>query len=329
MPPVAANLNPWINDAREACSDEAKAVAFWERHRGWEDSPACPRCGDTDVYKMQADWRYRWRCRGCKKQYTVRIGTIMEDSKIPVRHWTMALWLHCAGKKGFASKQLQRMTGLSYKSALFCAHRIRFAMSDEPDGPLLGAVEVDETYVGGKPRKHGKYAMDKAAAEGRELPKNKRGAGTKKIPVVAMVERGGRVVASPVANVTGDSLKGAIRHYVHPRSRIHTDDLRLYRGIGDSFAGGHRSVNHTNDEFVRYDEDGVVSHTNTIEGFFSLFKRGITGIYHSVSPRHLHRYVDAAAWRYSNRHMDDGERMAHLVRCTEGKRLANRHSAAL
>jgi transposase-like protein len=333
MPPVAKNLNPWIDDAREACSDETLAVEFWERHR-WGDDPACPRCGDMDVYMMQGkggqrDARFRWRCRGCGKQYTVRIGTVMEDSKIPVRHWTLGVWLHCAGKKGFASKQLQRMTGLSYKSALFMAHRIRFAMAGEPTSPLLGTVEVDETYVGGKPRKVTRYQREKAEREGRPIPPNKRGRGTKKIPVVAMVERGGRVVASPMQTVNGETLKGAIREYVHPYSRIMTDDLRLYRGIGESFAYGHRAVNHTEDEYVRYDADGVTTHTNTVEGFFSLLKRGITGIYHSVSPRHLHRYVDAAAWRYSHRHIDDGHRIVALVRACEGKRLANRKSAAL
>lgn len=113
------------------------------------------------------------------------------------------------------------------------------------------------------------------------------------------------------------------------RPPINTDDLKLYKGIGKHFDGGHRTVNHTEDEFARVDADGVVAHINSAEGFFSLLKRGINGIYHSVSPRHLHRYVDAAAWLYSNRHCDDGERMARLVRCAEGKRLANRHSAAL
>lgn len=247
-------------------------------------------------------------------------------------HWTLALWLHCAGKKGFASKQLQRMTGLSYKSALFMAHRIRYAMSDEPATALLGtagAVEVDETYVGGKPRKPTKRQREKAAAEGRELPKSKRGRGTKKIPVVAIVERGGRVVASPVQSVTGETLKEAIRTYVDPRARINTDELVLYRGIGAEFEGGHRTVQHSQDEYVRYDADGAVAHINSAEGFFSLLKRGIQGVYHSVSPRHLHRYVDAAAWRYSNRRSDDGERMRLLVQCCEGKRLPNRKSAAL
>lgn len=237
--------------------------------------------------------------------------------------------MHCASKKGFASKQLQRMTGLSYKSSLFLAHRIRFAMADEPSSAFLGDVEVDETYVGGKPRKLSKRAKEKLVEEGREIPRAKPGRGTKKIPVVAVVERGGRVVASPVANVTGDVLKGAIRTYADKTARIHTDELVLYKGIGSEFDGGHHTTTHREDEYVRYGPDGVVAHTNTVEGFFSLLKRGITGVYHSVSPRHLHRYVDAAAWRYTARREDDGQRMAILIRACEGKRLPNRHSAAL
>jgi transposase-like protein len=334
MPPIAKNLNPWINDAREACHDETRAVEFWERHRGWDDCAGCVHCGSVDVYKMQAaaggrDSRFRWRCRDCGKQYTVRIGTIMEDSKIPVRHWTLAVWMYCASKKGFAAKQFQRMTGLSYKSSLFLAHRIRFAMSDEPETPLIGTVEVDETYIGGKPRKLSKQAKEKLIAEGKPIPKNKRGAGTKKIPVVALVERGGRVVASPVQTVTGKLVKDAIRAYVHPYSRIMTDELHVYVGIGKDFAYGHRTTRHKDGEYARLDEDGIVTHSNSAEGFFALLKRGIVGIYHSVSPRHLHRYVNEAAWRYSHRHIDDGHRMAALIRCAEGKRLPNRHSAAL
>jgi len=333
MPPIARNLSPFIDQAREACGDETRAVEFWERHRGWDENPGCVHCGDVDVYQMQAreggrDRRFRWRCYGCGKQYTVRIGTVMEDSKIPVRHWTLALWLMVAGKKGAASKQLQRMTGLSYKSSLFMTHRLRFAMSEEPMQKLTGVVEVDECYVGGKPRKHSKQAKERAAAEGRELPKSKRGAGTKKIPVVAIVQRSGRVVASPMTTVTMYGLENAINTYVHKSARVMTDDLMLYKGLGQA-GYDHRSVNHTQGEYARTEEDGTSTHINEAEAFFSLLKRGIHGIYHSVSPRHLWRYVDEAAWRYSYRGIDDGARMARLVRECEGKRLANNNSAAL
>lgn len=333
MAKVASNINPVLNEARMAIGDEARAVAFWERYR-WNDTPACVHCGDVDVYQMrnrqgERDARWRWRCRGCGKQYSVRVGTVMEGSNLPFRHWTLALWLWCSSKKGFASKQFQRMTGCSYKSALFVSHRLRFAMADEFPVPMDGTIEVDETYVGGKPKKITKGQKEKALAEGKPIPKNKRGRGTSKIPVVVIVQRGGRVTASPVANVTAANLQTAIRMHVDPKARICTDDFSLYRGIGKHFEGGHYTVNHTADEFGRREEDGTVTHTNTAEGFNSLLKRGIFGIHHSVSPRHLHRYVSEAAWKYSERFCDDGERMLRLVSRIEGKRLANRKSAAI
>jgi len=320
MGKVASNKNPLLDAAREACADELKAVEFLEGQR-WGDAPACVHCGDMDVYKMRSNQggrnkRYLWRCRGCGKMYTVRTGTVMEDSNIPHRYWVMALWLYTSSKKGFAAKQLERMTGLSYKSALFLAHRVRYIMSEEPSTPFTGTVEVDETYVGGKPRKS-------------DPKPRKRGRGTSKIPVVAVVERGGRVVASPVANVNAANLKGAIRAYCHPSARIVTDELVLYKGIGSEFEGGHRTVNHSSDEYVRTDPDGFKVYTNTAEGFFSLLQRGIFGIHHSVSPNHLWRYVDEAAWKYSFRGIDDGERLQVLLRGMEGKKLANRKSAAL
>src|SRR3989475_11676721 len=140
-----------------ACSDERTAVEFMERQR-WGDSPACPRCGDTDVYQVtdrqtgERSTRFLWDCRGCRRQFTVRIGTILEDSRVPLRHWCYAFWAACASKKGVSALQIKRQTGLSYKSALFLMHRIRWAMAEIPTRPLTGIVEADETYVGGKPR---------------------------------------------------------------------------------------------------------------------------------------------------------------------------------
>lgn len=335
MPKVAANKNPEIAIAQRAMTDDAAALEWWENRR-WGDSRACMHCGSTNVYAMRTDFgkrdpRGRWQCREreCRKQFTVKVGTVMQDSKIPLRYWVMAMHFWTASKKGFAAKQFQRMSGLSYKSALFLAHRVREAMADDLPASLSGVIEVDETYVGGKPRKPTKAARERAAAEGREIPKPKRGRGTKKIPVVVMVERGGKVRASPVASVTGDNLESAIRRYCDPSSRIVTDELVLYRGIGKHFEGGHRSVKHSDTEYVRYDEDGFDTHTNTAEGFNSLLKRGIIGVYHSVSPKHLHRYVTEAAWRYGERHCDDGVRMLRLVSRIERKKLPNRKSAVL
>ena len=170
-----------IQELPAACSDEPKAVAFMEKHR-WGDYPACPKCGGMNVYKMQSrhggrEKHYRWRCRDCSSLYSVRTGTVFEDSRIPLRHWCFAFWRASTSKKGVSALEIHRQTGLSYKSCLFLLHRIRFAMAPTDGNPLTGTVEVDETYVGGKPR----------------YPRNKRKAYTSKAPVIAMVERGGQV----------------------------------------------------------------------------------------------------------------------------------------
>src|SRR6266513_1416383 len=156
MGKVAQNGSQVVAELPRACSDELAAVEFLERQR-WGDSPACPRCGATDVYQMKGrdgerNTRFLWACRDCGDQYTVRIGTVFEDSRIPLRHWCYAFWAACASKKGVSALQIKRQTGVSYKSALFMMHRIRWAMAEAPTGPLGGIVEADETYVGGKPR---------------------------------------------------------------------------------------------------------------------------------------------------------------------------------
>src|SRR6266566_2615310 len=156
MGKVARDKSSIVSALPRSCSDELAAVEFLERQR-WGDEPACPRCGDTDVYQMRGrdgkrNKRFLWLCRGCGEQFTVRIGTVFEDSRIPLRHWCYGFWAACASKKGVSALQIKRVTGLSYKSALFLMHRIRWAMTETPMDPLGGIVEVDETYVGGKPR---------------------------------------------------------------------------------------------------------------------------------------------------------------------------------
>src|SRR5262245_13562444 len=179
-----------------ACADEPAAVEFIEAQR-WGDKPTCPHCESTDVYKMTdrdgtRSKRFLWRCRGCGEQYTVRIGTVYEDSRLPLKHWCFAFWRASTSKKGVNAMEIQRQCQISYKSALFLLHRIRFAMApdaNEPQGKLSGTVEADECYVGGKPRPG--------------TGPHKRGRGTKKTPVFALVERGGSIRRKVVANVTG------------------------------------------------------------------------------------------------------------------------------
>lgn len=308
---IAGDKSSVVAQIPMACADETAAVEFFEAMR-FGDDPFCPRegCGSLDVYAMKdregnRNDRYLWRCRDCGRQFTVRIGTVLEDSRIPLRHWAYAFWAACSSKKGVSALQIKRQTGLSYKSALFLMHRIRWAMNGAGNtGMLSGDVEVDETYVGGKPRYTGQA---------------KRGRGTDKPPVVAMVERGGEVRASHTTDVTAKTLRAAVRKNVARESRILTDGWIGYKNIGREYDGGHEKVNHRQgkqEEWVRGDV-----HTNTIESFFAILKRGIYGTFHNVSDKHLHRYVSEFEFRYNTRGVDDGERTRRAILGAEGKRL--------
>lgn len=319
---VAGGVDEIVQKIPLACADEDAAVELFEELR-FGDEPFCPRdgCGSHSVYQMtkrgsdERNERYLWRCRDCGRQFTVRIGTVMEDSPIPLHVWAYAFWRACTSKKGVSAKEIERQTGITYKSALFLMKRIRLAMNGAGNGsgPLSGDVEVDETYVGGKPRYKGQA---------------KRGRGTWKPPVLAMVERDGEVRALHVADVSSKTLKGAIREHVHPPARILTDKHWAYNGLDQEFAGGHETIRHPqtsrniHGEWVRGDV-----HTNTVEGFFAILKRGVYGIWHSVSPKHLHRYVAAAEFRYNTRKMTDGERTAAAIRGAQFKRLTYRQAA--
>ena len=294
-----------------ACSDELAAVEFFEKQR-WGSSPCCVKCGSVEVYKMadaktgERNSRYLWRCRDCKEQYTVRIGTVYEESRLAMRHWAYAFWRACTSKKGVSALEIKRHCQISYKSALFLLNRIRYAMApDLPTAPpLTGIVEVDETYVGGKPRYKGH---------------NKRGRGTSKTPVFAAVERGGSIRRQVVADVTGKTLKAAISQVVDPRARIMSDENPSYNGIGKTFAGGHDTVCHSAKEYARGDVN-----TNTAESSFALVKRGIIGTYHNVSKAYLYRYLWQFDFVWNGRKLNDGERTVLAVKAAEGKRLMYR-----
>jgi len=292
-----------------ACSNELAAVEFLEQQR-WGANPCCVHCGSVNVYKMidaktgQRSKRYLWRCRDCKQQYTVRIGTVYEESRIELRHWCYAFWRACTSKKGVAALEIMRNCQITYKSALFLMNRIRFAMAPDANTPKLnGTVECDETYVGGKPR----------PLDGK---RHKRGRGTSKTPVFAAVERQGQIRRRVVANVTSETLKDAIRQDVDTQARIITDEFLAYKGIGSEYAGGHESICHGTREYVRGD-----IHTNTAESSFALVKRGLMGIYHSVSKEYLHRYLWQFDFMWNARKMNDGERTVAAIRSAEGKRL--------
>lgn len=318
-PKIAKDKSEIIKNLPRACSDEGAAVAFLEEQR-WGDHPGCVHCGSVNVYKMtgrdgERNKRFLWRCREkqCGKQYTVRVGTVFEDSLIPLRHWCYAFWQACTSKKGVSAMQIKRQTGLSYKSALFMMHRIRYAMADDHSKPqkLTGTVEVDETYVGGKPR----HKFSRPGQTGR---------GTKKAAVVAIVQRGGGVRTMIAPKVNARNLRAMIRNNVHRSARIMTDDAPFYNGLDKTYKGGHWSVNHSAGQYAIGDVT-----TNTVEGFFSILKRGINGVYHSVSKKHLHRYLSEFEYRYNTRTLEDGQRTVLAIQKAEGKRLHYRTPVAL
>lgn len=298
--------DPVITELPAACADERLAVEFMEKQR-WGDKPYCPRCGDFNVYQMmdakeptKRQANFRWRCRGCKEQFTVRIGTVFEDSRAELRHWCFAFWRAATSKKGVSALEIHRQTGLAYKTCLFMLHRVRCAMNEQDVEPLNGTVEVDEAFIGGKPRRiHGTRQTVKR----------------QKATVVGLLERHGRVRPKVVTDVTGDTLRAVITANVDKRARIMTDEWSGYRGLRNA-GWKHETVNHGLYEYARGDVT-----TNGVEGFFGMLKRGLNGIYHSVSRKHLHRYLAEFQYRYNNSGLTDGQRTVAPIKAAQGKRL--------
>jgi transposase-like protein len=311
QPPKFTRLNDMASiDVGRLTEEEARTILESIR---WPNGPICPHCGSDNITHLKAGKARDGviQCNACRGQFTVTVGTVMHRSHITLRQWVQAFYSMCSHKKGVSALQLQRNLGLhSYQSAWHLAHRIRLAMAEDPlASKLQGMVEVDETYVGGKPRKGQKDELGNPV-------KNKRGRGTKKTPVVALIERDGRAKTRVVENVTADTLKDAIRENVSKQSTIMTDELPAYNGIGQEFAGGHQTVNHSVREYVR-----GLFHTNTGESFFALLKRGVHGTFHHISKHHLHRYCSEFSFRWNGRKVNDGERAVLAIQGAEGKRL--------
>lgn len=287
--------------------DDTKAREYLEAVR-WPDGPVCPHCGSIgDHYRLKGESHRKGllKCQDCRKQFSVTVGTVFERSKIPLSKWLAAAYLLASSKKGISAHQLHRTLGITYKSAWFLAHRIREAMV-QPDpvgmGSGGGTVEVDETYIG---RRKGMKPV--------------RG-GSHKQKVVSLVERGGKVKSR---RIDGNMFKGAksALKMVSKDANLMTDQARMYSNLGKKFAS-HNTVNHSIGEYGR----GPV-HTNTIEGFFSVFKRGMKGVYQHCSEEHLPRYLAEFDFRYNHRAslgIEDGQRMVDTLKGIEGKRLTYR-----
>lgn len=289
--------------------NEAAAYAFVEAHV-WPDGRICPHCGaigESGPLRGKSTRIGVYKCYACRKPFTVKVGTIFESSHIKLHIWLQAIFLLCSSKKGISSNQLHRILGVTLKTAWFMSHRIREAMRDgKLPGGLGGEgsfVEADETYVGGKAKNRAYKPPPPKEA------------------VIALVERKGRVSSFHVADVNAANLKPILADQISAKSHLRTDESGVYWEAGEGFAS-HQTVNHSAKEYVRGD-----AHTNTVEGYFSILKRGIIGVYHHVSQEHLKRYLAEFDFRYNERialGIDDVERTSRALRGVIGKRLTYR-----
>ncbi len=298
-------------------NDEA-ARAFLERTM-WPDGPICPHCGVINhAYATKRAGVYRCAEAECRKDFTVTMRTVMERSKIALHKWVLAFHLFTSSKKGFSAHQLHRTIGVTYRSAWFMAHRIREAMAEVkgPSNPMGGEgkiVEADETYYG---RKAKPSILDE---NGKRFVKRSKRANVR--PIVALVERGGRVRTFHVASADKHTVQNIVKDNVSRETRLHTDESRLYTGA-EAYFLSHETVKHSANEYVRGDV-----HTNSAEGYFSIFKRGMRGVYQHCGEKHLHRYLAEYDFRYNHRvklGYNDGDRATLAVKSAAGKRLTYR-----
>lgn len=322
--------------------NEAAAFEYLEG-RLWPHGPVCPKCGgegyalkgvlgkatynkDGSIKTQPQERLGLKKCRACRGQFTVRMGTVFEESRAPLHLWLQAIALMAASKKGVSANQLHRTLGVTLKTAWFMAHRIRMAMA--PLGPLppMGGegkvVEVDETY-------HGKVKNPTTVkTDGTPMKTKGKGAGSSaknKRAIVSLIERGGSARTFHVAEANVANVAKIVRDNIDPRSRLHTDASHLYRRVGKEFAD-HQWVEHTMDEYVRWDENGAI-HNNSCESYFSVFKRGMRGVYQHCSEKHLHRYLAEFDFRHNNRvalGVGDETRAENLIAQVVGKRLTYR-----
>jgi transposase-like protein len=298
-------------------ADEDKARGLLESLL-WPNGAVCPHCQNDGnakpIYRLEpkADSKSKvrkgvYKCGACRKQFTVTVGTIFEDSHLPISKWLMAIFIICSSKKSISANQLSRMLKITYKAAWFMAHRLRFAVSPEmPLAKLLkGVVEVDETFVGGKGFRCSRYR--------------------RQTPVVALIERGGNMATRVVSNVTQKNLGQALHDCVSKDATVNTDEHTAYRQPLKEWKR-HNTVVHSKYEYSRRNPDGTVSGINHCESFFSLLKRGVYGSWHHVSREHLPKYANEFAFRWNTRGQTDGERMETAIGMTTGKRLTYRQA---
>jgi transposase-like protein len=301
--------------------DEAAAYEYLEA-RIWAGGRSCPHCGVLDRSSKMEGKSTRvgvYKCYSCRKQFSVKVGTVFESSHVKLHLWLQAVALLTASKKGMSANQLHRTLGVSLKTAWFMGHRIREALRDGDLAPMGGAggiVEADETYFG-----KAETPRTSVQRKGRPYLKGRQvGMGTKRA-IVSLVERGGRVRSFHVENADKSTVAKVVSENIARETRLHTDESRLYWDIGETF-DAHETVHHSSGEYVRGDV-----HTNSVEGYFSIFKRGMKGIYQHCKEKHLHRYLAEYDFRYNNRvalGVNDIARADRALMGIVGKRLTYR-----
>ena len=288
-----------LQEAMIFFSDKQNAVDFVISLR-WPEGVKCPHCQSTDLYYVKT--RYIWQCKACKKQFSVKVGTIFEDSALGLDKWLCAVWMIANAKNGISSYEIHRALGVTQKSAWFMLHRIRYAMQNGSLDKLTGEIEVDETYVGGKVKNMHKGTRE---ASGR--------GGSGKAIVMGLLERNGQVRTKVIGHASRQTLHHEIRKNVEAGAIVYTDELPAYQGLEPEYA--HKVIEHAT-EYVR----GTV-YTNGIENYWSLFKRALRGTYVNCDASHLFRYLDEETFRFNHRGTNDASRFASVLSSVAGKRL--------
>jgi transposase-like protein len=300
--------------------DEEKAREYLEMTR-WPNGPYCPHCGNSDEAKItrlngQSHRKGLHQCNECSEHFTVTVGSVMERSHIPLNKWVLGFHLMAASKKGVSAHQLMRTLGLgSYRTAWFMAHRIREAMKDMNPEPMGGegkVIEADETYHGKRetPRERNKYSPPPT--------RGGKSGGAEKRVIFGLVERGGKARTFHIHRATAQEVRTIIVTNVSRKSILNTDESPIYTALGKEFAS-HKTINHSRNEYVKGE-----THTNTVENLWSVFKRGMRGVYQHCGEAHLHRYLAEFAFRHNSRSalgISDGERALDAIKGAAGKRL--------
>ena len=296
-------------------SNESKARALFESWRWPNGKPICPHCQHDEAYRIESKASTKkankaraglYCCAACRKTFSATVGTVLEDSHIPLSKWVMAMFIMCSSKKAVSALQLSRMLKLTYKTAWFMAHRIRFAMGTDlgKAKPLSNTVEADETFF---PDRNAKKSLmiDRQAT------------------LAAIIERDGEARTRVIPTVTAKNVGQFLYDCVSKEATLNTDEHGAYRKPGKAFAR-HDSVVHSRKQYARHNPDGTVSHVNTCESFFSLLKRGVFGAWHCISKEHLPKYASEFEYRWNTRKQTDGERTANFIPMISGKRLMYR-----